>query len=218
MSALRRNCENSEDTHKQHKIMQTSEKRGDEEHKARHDQEVQLMTDLKNRKIKEKQDLEKDLAQIEKDFLAMKDYQNALSETAKLRQQIEDAKVKVQFLEIQVNLLTEATEMLNTKRDDLAEEKKLADSKNEELKTQLKAKEEIENKRLQSKLNREKSAEYKELLANEEMIKASNEDIQNKLRAEKDTYDGLLADKIKLTETFERTSAEFEIDKQVVEE
>lgn len=38
--------------------------------------------------------------------------------------------------------------MLNTKRDDLAEEKKLADSKNEELKTQLKAKEEIENKRL----------------------------------------------------------------------
>lgn len=45
------------------------------------------------------------------------------------------------------------------------------------------------------------------------MIKASNEDIQNKLRAEKDTYDGLLADKIKLTETFERTSAEFEIDK-----
>lgn len=58
------------------------------------------MTDLKNRKIKEKQDLEKDLAQIEKDFLAMKDYQNALSETAKLRQQIEDAKVKVQFLEI----------------------------------------------------------------------------------------------------------------------
>lgn len=198
--------------------MQTSEKMGDEEHKARHDQEVQLMTDLKNRKIKEKEDLEKDLAQIEKDFLAMKDYQNALSETAKLRQQIEDAKVKVQFLEIQVNLLTEATEMLNTKRDDLAEEKKLADSKNEELKTQLKAKEEIENKRLQSKLNREKSAEYKELLANEEMIKASNEDIQNKLRAEKDTYDGLLADKIDLTETFERTSAEFEIDKKVVDE
>ena len=158
------------------------------------------------------------MAQIEKDFLAMKDYQNALSETAKLRQQIEDAKVKVQFLEIQVNLLTEATEMLNTKRDDLAEEKKLADSKNEELKTQLKAKEEIENKRLQSKLNREKSAEYKELLANEEMIKASNEDIQNKLRAEKDTYDGLLADKIDLTETFERTSAEFEIDKKVVDE
>ena len=87
---------------------------------------------------------------------------------------------------------------MNQKRDDLAEEKKLADSKNEELKTQLKAQEEIANKRLQSKLNREKSAEYKELLANEEMIKASNEDIQNKLRAEKETYDNLLKDKIEL--------------------
>ena len=37
---------------------------------------------------------------------------------------------------------------MNQKRDDLAEEKKLADSKNEELKTQLKAQEEIANKRL----------------------------------------------------------------------
>ena len=108
--------------------------------------------------------------------------------------------------------------MLNTKRDDLAEEKKLADSKNEELKTQLKAKEEIENKRLQSKLNREKSAEYKELLANEEMIKASNEDIQNKLRAEKEQYDKLLSDKITLTETFVRLDEEFKIDTKVVDE
>ena len=100
----------------------------------------------------------------------------------------------------------------------MAEEKKAADSKNEELKTQLKAKEEIENKRLQSKLNREKSAEYKELLANEEMIKASNEDIQNKLRAEKETYDNLLSDKIRLTETFVRLEEEFKIDTTVVQE
>ena len=62
MRDLTRNMNNAEDTHKQHKIHQVSEKKGDEEHKSRHDQEVQLMTDLKNRKIKEKEDLEKDLA------------------------------------------------------------------------------------------------------------------------------------------------------------
>ena len=48
----------------------------------------------------------------------------------------------------------------------MAEEKKLADYKNEDLKTQLAAQEEVAEKRLQNKLNREKSAEIKELLAN----------------------------------------------------
>ena len=218
MRELANNCQHAEDTHKSHKIQQEEEKTGDEENKARHDQEVKLMTDLKTRKQKEKTDLEKDLAQIEKDFLAKKEYQDALAETAKLREKIEADKVTTQFLEIQVNLLTNATDELNEKRDTLAEEKKLADTKNEELKTQFKAKEEIENKRLQSKLNREKSAEYKELLANEEMIKASNEDIQNKLRAEKETYDNLLKDKIELTETFDRCEEEFKIDTKIVEE
>lgn len=55
-------------------------------------------------------------------------------------------------------------------------------------------------------------------MANEEMIKASNEDIQNKLRAEKETYDNLLKDKIELTETFTRCEEEFKIDTKVVEE
>ena len=50
------------------------------------------------------------------------------------------------------------TEQLNSKREELAEAKKLADAKNEELKVQLKAQEDIANKRLQNKLNREKSA------------------------------------------------------------
>lgn len=61
--------------------------------------------------------------------------------------------------------MTEANEYLCQKRDDLAGEKLLADMKNEEMLTQFKAQEEIANKRLQNKLNREKSAEVKELLA-----------------------------------------------------
>ena len=50
------------------------------------------------------------------------------------------------------------------------------------------------------------------------MIKASNEDLQNKLRAEKETYDNLLSDKIRLTETFTRLEEEFKIDSKVVDE
>ena len=93
MRELANNCQKAEDTHKSHKIQQDGEKAADEEHKARHDQEVQLMTDLKTKKTKEKEGLEKDLAQIEKDFLAKKEYQDALAETAKLRQKIEEDKV-----------------------------------------------------------------------------------------------------------------------------
>ena len=93
MRELSNNCQNAEDTHKSHKIQQESEKRGDEEHKARHDQEVQLMTDLKARKTEEKKALKKDLEQIVKAFEAKKEYQDALAETAKLREKIEQDKV-----------------------------------------------------------------------------------------------------------------------------
>lgn len=69
---------------------------------------------------------------------------------------------------------------------------------------------------MQNKLNREKSAEIKELLANEEMIKATNEDIINKLRAEKETYDNMLSDTMCLEESLTRLDAEFKIDTKVV--
>ena len=126
--------------------------------------------------------------------------------------------MQIQFLDIQVERLTEMTEQLNCKRDELVDEKKLADSKNEELKTQLKAQEEIAHKRLMNKLNREKSAEVKELLANDEMIKANSEDIQNKLRAEKDNYDQLLRDKMELEEKLARLKVVLGIDTEAVTE
>lgn len=113
-------------------------------------------------------------------------------------------------------MMSQQTEEMNTKRDDLIEEKKMADNKNEELKTQLKAQEEIANKRLQNKLNREKSAEIKELLANEEMIKATNDDISNKFRAEKENYDQLMTSKMEIEEKLTRLNADFQDDTQVV--
>ena len=70
--------------------------------------------------------------------------------------------------------------------------------KNEELFTQFKAQEEIAKKRLQNKLNREKSAEVKELLAATEMLKTTLDEISLKLVAEKENYDTLLTDKMEL--------------------
>ena len=212
LKGLSNGCNESETTHFEHKIHQDKERAFDEEYKKRHDLEVTLVTDLKTKKTTERNQLDTDLDKIEKDFLAMREYQDALAETDKLREKIEADKVQIQFLDIKVNMMSSQTEEMNTKRDDLIEEKKMADNKNEELKTQLKAQEEIANKRLQNKLNREKSAEIKELLANEEMIKATNDDISNKFRAEKENYDQLMTSKMEIEEKLKRLTEDFKDD------
>ena len=207
----------AETTHFEHKLHQEREVAFDKLGGERHDLEVKLVTALKDKKEAELAQCRKDLEQIEKDFLAKTDYQNALKETAQLLDEIEDAKVKTQTLEIQVTLLSEQTEALNGKREDLIEEKKLADAKNEEFKTQFKAQEEIAKKRLQNKLNREKSETIKNLLGNEEMAKQACEDIQNKCRSEKENFDGLLRDKMDIEERLERKTKELEEDTATVD-
>ena len=69
------------------------------------------------------------------------------------------------MLQIKVKELEDATEYLNDKKEELIEQKKAADIKNEELKKELAAKEEIAAKRLWAKLNRDKNADVKELIA-----------------------------------------------------
>ena len=90
----------------------------------RHKHEVELLKALSLKKEAEMANLLAQLEQVEKDFLAMSDYQNALSETAELKEKIEFARVKVQYLDVQVSLLTEANEYLSNKRDELMEENK----------------------------------------------------------------------------------------------
>ena len=123
----------TERTHYEHKIFNDKDVAFTNEGQQRHDQEVELYTALKARKEKELADLKAALAQIEKDFNAMREYQNALAETEQLRNKIEAAKIKVQFLEIQINILSETVEALKLKQEDLEEEKKIADLKHEEL-------------------------------------------------------------------------------------
>jgi hypothetical protein len=50
------------------------------------------------------------------------------------------------------------------------------------------------------------------------MTKQHSEDIQNKLRSEKENYDNLLKDKIDITEQLTRQEVEFEQDTATVKE
>lgn len=54
-------------------------------------------------------------------------------------------------------MITEVVEALTQKKEELIDEKKEADIKNEELKQQVKAQEEMQAKRLQNNLNRNKT-------------------------------------------------------------
>ena len=139
MRNLANNLTQTEQTHYNHKLYNDKESACESEAQQRHTQEVELYTALKVRKQKELDDLKAALIKLEKDFLAMRDYQNALAETEELRQKIEDMKVQTQYLEIQINLLSETVEALKLKQEDLEEEKKLADLKHEELLKQLQA-------------------------------------------------------------------------------
>jgi len=64
------------------------------------------------------------------------------------------------------------------------EDKHLGEQRNEELKRELNAKEEISVKRLQAKLNRDKNIEVKELIAQEETVSNHNGELQVKLNEE----------------------------------
>jgi len=73
---------------------------------------------------------------------------------------------------------------LDTKKDDLIEDVKDAKAKNEELKSQVKSKEEILNKKLYATMQRDKNPDMKELIASEELVKQNNEELEKKLKEE----------------------------------
>ena len=56
------------------------------------------------------------------------------------------------------------------------------------------------------------------MLANEEMIKQTNEDIQNKFRSERENYDQLTKEKMELEERLKRLNEELKLDTETVGE
>jgi hypothetical protein len=83
---------------------------------------VKLLGDLLAKKKIELDKVNADVAKIADDFLKWKDLQDNIAEQNKLRDDTEAAKVKIQFLNIQVKLLEDAVQTLNDKRDELTGE------------------------------------------------------------------------------------------------
>ena len=82
--------------------------------------------------------------------------------------------------------------------------------KNEELRKELAAKEEIAAKRLQAKLNRDKNVEVKELIAQEETAIQHNQELIGKLEEEKKKYEGLLDEKLEIDEKLLQATRDLE--------
>ena len=61
------------------------------------------------------------------------------------------------MLEVNVQVLKEGNDMLLRRKDELVEEKTEAEQRREQLRTECKAKDDIAAKRLQTRLNREKT-------------------------------------------------------------
>ena len=89
-------------------MFQEGDEKSEAELKLRHDLEVKLLTDLLTKKKAEKDKVNADVAKIADDFLKWKDLQDNLKEQNDLKDNTEAAKVKIQFLNIQVKLLEDA--------------------------------------------------------------------------------------------------------------
>ena len=104
--------------------------------------------------------------------------------------------MSLQHKSIEIHELEQATEYLQTKKEEIDEQKKGTEETNEDLEKQLKAKEEANLKRLLAKIQRDKNPDIKDLIAKEEAQTESNEDFSNKFREEKEKLDTLIDDTV----------------------
>lgn len=111
------------------------------------------------------------------------------------------------MMDVNVKVLGEANDFLARRREELQEEKTEAEHKREDFRTSVKAQEDIAAKRLQNKLQRDKTQEAKELLTQEELIIIANEDLENKLKDEKKKFEDLLSGRQDIEEKLKRRTS-----------
>ena len=83
------------------------DKKTEEENLRRHTKEQGLNTNLITKKLAEQAKLDEDLERLDQEYQAMADLQNSIAEAKKLKDEIEDAKVNIQMLDVQVKVLGE---------------------------------------------------------------------------------------------------------------
>jgi hypothetical protein len=82
-----------------------------------------------------------------------------------LKEDIQIASVNLEMAQLEVKELEDVSLMLNDKRERLQEERKEADQRNDDLKRDLEAKNQLDSKKLEARLNRDKNADVKERIA-----------------------------------------------------
>jgi hypothetical protein len=118
--------------------------------------------------------------------------------------------------QLEVKELEETTLMLNEKRERLQEERKEADLRNEELKKDLEAKEQLDNKKLEAKLNRDKNADVKERIAKQEQSANDILEFGEKVEEEKRKFDDLKRERLDLQERLKLAQASIEEHKEMI--
>lgn len=118
---------------------------------------------------------------------------------------------------IEIQNLQDVTDSLNRRKEDLIGEKQDSEIKNEELRTQLKAQQDVAHKRLMAKLNRDKTQEIKELLIQQEALKEFNDNLTNKLTEEKEKFNKFSDEKITIDEKLRLLLLNFKDDTEFTE-
>jgi septal ring factor EnvC (AmiA/AmiB activator) len=140
-------------------------------------------------KTEELNKIKKERADEEAKYQAMTELQAKIKEAENYLKEIEEMHVELQHKSITIKEMEDATDYLQTMKEELDEKKKVTDESNEDLEKQYKAKEEANLKRLLAKITRDKNPEIKELISKEEAQKESNADFTNKFREEKEKLD-----------------------------
>lgn len=110
------------------------------------------------------------------------------------------------------------TEALAAKKDELTEQKVDAERHREDLIKQARLKEDTLSKKIQQKLEREKSDEKKKLQTEMQMLDESNAEAKTKLHEEIRKHEQLLSDRQSLEENFKRKTEKKAEDTEVGEE
>ena len=101
-------------------------------------------------------------------FMGMSELQTLINDATKFKTEIEEMHIQIQFLSIQIKSYEDLNNCLVENKEKMDEEKQRVDLVNEDLAKQQKAKEETNQKRLISKIQRDKTPAIKDLINKEE--------------------------------------------------
>jgi hypothetical protein len=204
-------------TRKEHTLYIDKDKRAEEILKERTDKEVGLLRALIEAKTKERDDIANKQKALKDQYDGNALIQDKLKETIKIREEIFIARIDIEAMKIDQDNLAAVNEALKTRLKDLENAKQDAELKLEELREQVKASEEVALKKLVAKLNKDKSAEMKDKLAEAETLKEFNENMTTKLIEEKEKFDKLTDAMINRKEEIKILTAQLDDDTKAVD-